>query len=62
MSEIKEQTIALTVRLKPSERSAHPKATNYTNVGVARRLPRGRGRDRARQRNRVVACGPLGRA
>ncbi len=36
MSEPKDQTIALKVRLKPSESSAHPRATNYTNVGVAR--------------------------
>jgi hypothetical protein len=35
MSELKDQTIALNVRLKPSESSAHPRATNYTNVGVA---------------------------
>ena len=35
MSEPKDQTIALKVRLKPSESSAHPRATNYTNVGVA---------------------------
>ncbi len=35
MSEAKNQTIALNVRLKPSESSAHPRATNYTNVGVA---------------------------
>ena len=35
MSEPKDQTIALNVRLKPSEPSAHPKATNYTSVGVA---------------------------
>ncbi len=35
MSEFKEQTIALNVRLKPSESSVHPLATNYTNVGVA---------------------------
>ena len=35
MSEMKDQTLALNVRLKPSEPSAHPKATNYTNVGVA---------------------------
>lgn len=35
MSESKDQTIALNVRLKPSESSAHPRATNYTNVGVA---------------------------
>ena len=31
----KDQTIALNVSLKPSESSAHPRATNYTNVGVA---------------------------
>ena len=35
MSEVKDKTIALNVRLKPSESSAHPRATNYTNVGVA---------------------------
>ena len=35
MSEAKDKTIALNVRLKPSESSAHPRATNYTNVGVA---------------------------
>jgi hypothetical protein len=35
MSEFNDQTLALKVRLKPSEPSAHPKATNYTNVGVA---------------------------
>ena len=35
MSDAKEKTIALNVRLKPSESSAHPRATNYTNVGVA---------------------------
>jgi hypothetical protein len=35
MSDAKEKTIALNVRLKPSEPSAHPRATNYTNVGVA---------------------------
>ncbi len=35
MSETKDQTIALNVRLKPSESSAHPRATNYTNVNVA---------------------------
>lgn len=28
-------TIALNVRLKPSEFSAHPRAANYTSVGVA---------------------------
>ena len=35
MSELKDQTISLNVRLKPSESSAQPRATNYTNVGVA---------------------------
>ena len=35
MSEPKDTTLQLNVRLKPSEPSAHPKATNYTNVGVA---------------------------
>ena len=35
MSNDKDTTIALNVRLKPSESSAQPRATNYTNVGVA---------------------------
>jgi hypothetical protein len=35
MSDANDQTIALKVRLKPGEPSAHPRATNYTNVGVA---------------------------
>lgn len=35
MSETKNKTIALNVRLKPSDSSAHPRATNYTNVGMA---------------------------
>jgi len=35
MSGTKDKTIALNVRLKPSECSGHPHATNYTNVGVA---------------------------
>lgn len=35
MSEPKDTTIPLNVRLKPSESSAHPRAANYTNVGVA---------------------------
>lgn len=35
MSEPNDTTIALNVRLKSSESSAHPRATNYTNVGVA---------------------------
>jgi len=35
MSEAKDKTVALNVRLKPSESSVHPRATNYTNVGVA---------------------------
>ncbi len=35
MSEPNEKVIALNVRLKPSDSSAHPRAVNYTNVGVA---------------------------
>ncbi len=35
MNESKDTTIALNVRLKPSDSSAHPRAANYTNVGVA---------------------------
>ncbi|UVT17199.1 MAG: hypothetical protein H8K04_06535 [Nitrospira sp.] len=35
MSEQKDTTIALNVRLKPSDSSAHPRAANYTNVGIA---------------------------
>lgn len=35
MSDAKDRTIPLNVRLKSSESSAHPRATNYTNVGVA---------------------------
>jgi hypothetical protein len=35
MSDAKSKTIALNVRLKPSEPSSHPCASNYTNVGVA---------------------------
>jgi len=34
MSEPRGKTILLNVRLKPSESSAHPLATNYSNVGV----------------------------
>ncbi|BFU91117.1 MAG: hypothetical protein NTAFB01_23040 [Nitrospira sp.] len=35
MSETNDTTIALNVRLKPTESSAHPRAANYTNVAVA---------------------------
>jgi hypothetical protein len=35
MSETKDKTIALNVRLKPTEPSANPRTTNYTNVGLA---------------------------
>ncbi len=35
MSELKDTTIELNVRLKPSDPSAHPRAANYTNVGSA---------------------------
>ena len=35
MGEPKDTIIALNVRLKPSESSAHPRAANYTNVSIA---------------------------
>lgn len=35
MSESKDATIALNVRLRPSDSSAHPCAANYTNVCIA---------------------------
>ena len=35
MNEAKDKVLALDVRLKPSEPIEHPRATNYTNVGVA---------------------------
>jgi hypothetical protein len=35
MGAFKDTTIALNVRLKPSDSSAHPRAANYTNVAVA---------------------------
>jgi hypothetical protein len=35
MSLSNDTTIALNVRLKPSDSSAHPRAANYTNVGIA---------------------------
>jgi hypothetical protein len=35
MSETKDKTIALNVRLKPNEPSTYPRATDYTHVGVA---------------------------
>ena len=38
MSESKDQAIAVNVRLQSRESSAHPRATNYTNVGVAQRI------------------------
>jgi len=34
MSEPKDTTIALNIRLKPSDSSAHPRVANYTNVGI----------------------------
>ncbi|MCI0428341.1 MAG: hypothetical protein L0Z46_10030 [Nitrospiraceae bacterium] len=37
-SDAKDKTISLNVRLKPSESSAHPRATNYTNLGVAQEI------------------------
>ena len=35
MNEAKDKVLALNVRLKSSDASAHPRAANYTNVGVA---------------------------
>jgi hypothetical protein len=35
MSEPKDAPIALNVRLAPSDSSAHPRMTNYANVGMA---------------------------
>lgn len=35
MSELKDTTIALNIRLKPSDSSAHPRAANYTNIAMA---------------------------
>ena len=35
MNETKDKVLALNVRLKSGDSSAHPRATNYTNVGVA---------------------------
>lgn len=35
MSEPKDSPIAFNVRLSPSDSSAHPRVTNYTNVGMA---------------------------
>lgn len=35
MTDTHDKTLRLNVRLKPGEPSAHPRATNYTNVGVA---------------------------
>ena len=35
MNEANDKVLALNVRLKPSEPTAHPRATNYSNVGVA---------------------------
>ena len=35
MNEAKEKVLSLNVRLKPIESSAHPRAANYTDVGVA---------------------------
>ena len=35
MNEVKDKVLALNVRLKSSDSLAHPRAANYTNVGVA---------------------------
>jgi hypothetical protein len=34
MNETKDKVLALDVRLRSNDSSAHPRATNYTNVGV----------------------------
>ena len=36
MNEAKDNVLALNVRLKSGDSSAHPRASNYTNVGVAK--------------------------
>lgn len=38
MSQPKDTTIALSVRLKPSDSSAHPRAANYTSVSISQGL------------------------
>lgn len=38
MSGPKDTTLALNVRLKPSDSAAHPRASNYTHVGIAQGL------------------------
>ena len=35
MNEAKDKVLALNVRLKSSDSSSHPRAANYTNVGIA---------------------------
>ena len=35
MNEAKDTVLALNVRLKANDTSAHPRAINYTNVGIA---------------------------
>ena len=35
MNEAQDKVLALNVRLKSNDSSTHPRATNYTNVGVA---------------------------
>jgi len=35
MNEAKDKVLALSVRLKSNDSSSHPRAANYTNVGVA---------------------------
>jgi hypothetical protein len=38
MREPNDATIALNVRLKPSDSAAHPRAVNYSNVGIAQSI------------------------
>ncbi len=35
MNKLRDKTIALNIRLQPSDSSAHPRAANYTNVAIA---------------------------
>ena len=35
MNETKDKVLALNVRLRSNDSSGHPRATNYTNVGLA---------------------------
>ena len=38
MPDVNDKTMAMNARLKARESSAHPRATNYTNVGVSQSI------------------------